>query len=163
MSARMGRVACMTQRDETSSNLVERISANGVDLSIIVRAGFCESGIHFFTENTLSQQLALMNHPTGKLIAPHVHNPVPREVQFTQEVLFIRKGRLRVDFYDTDQHYLRSRVLGPGDVILLIQGGHGFEVLEEVEMIEVKQGPYVGELDKSRFVGIDGSQAKFLD
>ena len=100
-----------------------------------------------------------MNHPAGKLIAPHVHNPVPREVQFTQEVLFIRKGRLRVDFYDTDHHYLESRVLGGGDVILLIQGGHGFEVLEEVEMIEVKQGPYVGEQDKTRFVGIDGSQA----
>jgi mannose-6-phosphate isomerase-like protein (cupin superfamily) len=153
----------MPQRDRTFSNLVERISANGIDLSIILRAEFRESGIHFFTENTLSQQLAFMNHPAGKLIAPHVHNPVPREVQFTQEVLFIRKGRLRVDFYDTDQHYLLSRVLGPGDVILLIQGGHGFEVLEEVEMIEVKQGPYVGELDKTRFVGIDGSQVKLRD
>jgi hypothetical protein len=72
-----------------------------------------------------------------------------------------RKGRLRVDFYDEDQRYLESRVLGPGDVILLIQGGHGFEVLEEVEMIEVKQGPYVGEQDKTRFIGSDRSQAKF--
>jgi mannose-6-phosphate isomerase-like protein (cupin superfamily) len=85
---------------------------------------------------------------------------VTREVQFTQEVLFIRKGRLRVDFYDTRQHYLRSCVLGAGDVILLIKGGHGFEVLEDVEMIEVKQGPYVGEQDKTRFVGIDRSQVK---
>jgi mannose-6-phosphate isomerase-like protein (cupin superfamily) len=148
------------QKDQISSNLVERISWNGIAMSIIVHAEFREGGIHFFTENTLSQQLAFMSHPTGKLIAPHVHNPVPREVQFTQEVLFIRKGRLRVDFYDADQRYLESRILGPGDVILLIQGGHGFEVLEEVEMIEVKQGPYVGEQDKTRFVGIDGSQAK---
>jgi mannose-6-phosphate isomerase-like protein (cupin superfamily) len=132
-------------------------------MSIIVRAEFREPGIRFFTGDTLSQQLAFMAHPTGKLIAPHVHNPVPREVQFTQEVLFIRKGRLRVDFYDTEQHYLESRVLGAGDVILLIQGGHGFEVLEEVEMIEVKQGPYVGEQDKTRFVGIDGSQVKLPD
>jgi mannose-6-phosphate isomerase-like protein (cupin superfamily) len=85
---------------------------------------------------------------------------VPREVQFTQEVLFIRKGRLRVDFYDPEQHYLESRILGPGDVILLIQGGHGFDVLEEVEMVEVKQGPYVGEQDKTRFVGIERSRVK---
>jgi mannose-6-phosphate isomerase-like protein (cupin superfamily) len=153
----------MRQRDQTSSNLIERISANGVDMSIIVHAEFREPGIHFFTENTLSQQLAFMSHPTGKLIAPHVHNPVPREVQFTQEVLLIRKGRLRVDFYDAEQHYIESRVLCAGDVILLIQGGHGFAVLEEVEMIEVKQGPYAGEQDKTRFLGIDGSQAKLPD
>jgi mannose-6-phosphate isomerase-like protein (cupin superfamily) len=153
----------MPQRDQLSSNSVEWISANGVDMSIIVRGEFREPGIHFFTENTSSQQLAFMSHPTGKLIAPHVHNPVPRGVQLTQEVLFIRKGRLRVDFYDIEQHYLKSRVLGAGDVILLIQGGHGFEVLEEVEMIEVKQGPYVGEQDKTRFVGIDGSQVKLRD
>jgi mannose-6-phosphate isomerase-like protein (cupin superfamily) len=153
----------MHERCQTSCNLIERISANGIDLSIIIRAEFRENGIHFFTENTFSQQLAFMSHPTGKLIAPHVHNAVPREVQFTQEVLFIRKGKLRVDFYDTLQHYLESRVLGPGDVILLIQGGHGFEVLEAVEMIEVKQGPYLGEQDKTRFVGIDESQAKLPD
>jgi hypothetical protein len=158
----MERVFGMTkrQKDQTTSDLIERISTNGIDMSIIVHAGFRKPGIHFFTEGTLSQQLAFMSHPTGKLIAPHVHNPVPREVQFTQEVLFIRKGLLRVDFYDTEQHYLESRVLGAGDVILLIQGGHGFEVLEEVEMIEVKQGPYVGEQDKTRFLGINGSQAK---
>jgi hypothetical protein len=146
-----------------TENYVEQIQAGGLLCATIVRAGFREPGINFFTPDALSQQLAFMHHPAGKLIAPHVHNPVPREVQFTQEVLFIRKGRLRVDFYDADQRYLESRVLGPGDVILLIQGGHGFEVLEEVEMIEVKQGPYVGEQDKTRFVGIDRCQVKLSD
>jgi hypothetical protein len=100
---------------------------------------FREPGIHFFTPADFSQQLAYMEHPAGKLIAPHVHNPVPRGVRYTQEVLFIRKGRLRVDFYDHQQCYLRSRVLEADDVILLIEGGHGFEVMEDVEMIEVKQ------------------------
>jgi mannose-6-phosphate isomerase-like protein (cupin superfamily) len=144
-------------------NDVEHIQVEGLLCATIVRSGFREPGIKFFTSDELSQQLAFMRHPTGKLIDPHVHNPVPREVQFTQEVLFIRKGRLRVDFYDADQRYLESRVLAPGDVILLIQGGHGFEVLEEVEMIEVKQGPYVGERDKTRFVGIERSQVKLPD
>ena len=119
---------------------VERVFSNSDLLAMIIRYEFCEQGIHFFTDNALSQQLAFMQHPTGKLIEPHVHNAVLREVQFTQEVLFIRKGRLRVDFYEADQRYLESRILHPGDVILLIQGGHGFEVLEEVEMIEVKVG-----------------------
>jgi mannose-6-phosphate isomerase-like protein (cupin superfamily) len=141
-------------------NMIEHIGNNGLVCAIIVRAEFREPGISFFTPDELSQQLAFMQHPAGKLIEPHVHNPVPRQVHYTQEVLVIRKGRLRVDFYDVDQEYLESRILGPGDVILLIQGGHGFEVLEDVEMIEVKQGPYVGEQDKTRFVGIDRCQVK---
>ena len=139
---------------------VERIFWGADLLALIIRAEFCEPGIHFFTDNALSQQLAFMRHLEGKLIEPHVHNPVPREVQFTQEELLIRKGRLRVDFYDAGQRYLESRILYAGDVILLIEGGHGFEVLEEVEMIEVKQGPYVGERDKTRFPGIARHQVR---
>jgi hypothetical protein len=139
---------------------VERICAGGVALAIIVRSDFREAGINFLTSGELSQQLAFMRHPVGKLIAPHVHNLVPRQVQFTQEALFIRKGKLRIDFYDVNQQYLESRILGSGDVLLLIQGGHGFEVLEEVEMIEVKQGPYLGEKDKTRFIGIDKGQVR---
>lgn len=119
--------------------------------AIIVKASFNDRGIRFFTDNEFSQQLAFMKHPSGKLIQPHVHNQVPRQVQYTQEVLFIRSGRLRVDFYDENQVYAESYVLESGDVILLIKGGHGFEVLEDLEMFEVKQGPYVGESDKTRF------------
>jgi len=68
-------------------------------------------------------------------------------------VLWIKKGKLRVDFYSESQKYLESRMLEAGDVILLAQGGHGFEVIEAVEMFEVKQGPYAGEEDKTRFEG----------
>ena len=121
-------------------------------LAIIVTARFHQPGIHFVTSNELSQQLAYMNYPAGKVIPAHVHNSVTREVFFTQETLFIKKGKLRVDFYTAEQEYLESRVLAAGDVILLIQGGHGFEVLEPLEMIEVKQGPYAGDMDKTRFV-----------
>ncbi len=142
-----------------SGQNLEKILCGEETLAIIVRASFSESGIHFFTQPDFSQQLAYMNHPVGKVIEPHVHNPVPRQVHYTQEVLFIRKGRLQVDFYDEKREYLESRELRSGDVILLIAGGHGFEVLEEVEMIEVKQGPYVGEGDKTRFEGIAAHQA----
>ena len=133
---------------------VESIEHQGEMLALIVRDEFRKPGISFFTQGSLSQQLAYMRHPAGKAIDAHVHNPVPRTVAYTQETLFIKRGRLRVDFYNEAQSYLTSRTLGPGDVILLIKGGHGFEVLEEIEMIEVKQGPYAGDADKTRFVGV---------
>jgi hypothetical protein len=132
--------------------MIENIHHQEELLAIIIYNNFNSPGIHFFTPNNLSQQLAYMRHPSGKIIEPHVHNPVPREVHYTQEVLFIKRGKIRVDFYDNLQNYLESRTLETGDVILLATGGHGFEVLEEIEMIEVKQGPYAGEMDKTRFM-----------
>ena len=100
-----------------------------------------------------------MKHPAGKIIDPHVHNPITRQVHYTQEVLLIRKGSLRVDFYKEDREYLTSRILHGGDVILLIKGGHGFVVEEDVEMFEIKQGPYAGDADKTRFMPPPGSAA----
>jgi mannose-6-phosphate isomerase-like protein (cupin superfamily) len=144
----------ISQPAEPPQELVQQITHNNNLLAIIISANFSQPGIHFFTPNTLSQQVAYMRHPEGKVIQPHVHNPVSREVFYTQEVLFIKKGKLRVDFYSQEQQYIESRLLTDGDAILLITGGHGFEVIEEVEMIEVKQGPYVGEQDKTRFQGI---------
>jgi hypothetical protein len=134
--------------------MIKEIKHQSQLLALIISNKFKESGIHFFTPNELSQQLAYMRHPAGKIIQPHVHNPVPRQVHYTQEVLFIKKGKLRVDFYDEQQNYLESHILEAGDVILLATGGHGFEVLEEIEMFEVKQGPYAGDSDKTRFDSI---------
>ncbi len=131
--------------------MIDRIYDGKSLISIIIRSSFQKSGIEFFTPNEFSQQLAYMNRPKGHQIQPHVHNEVPRQVTLTQEVLFIRSGKLRVDFYDNSRQYLESRVLEAGDVILLASGGHGFEMLEPTEMIEVKQGPYVGDEDKVRF------------
>lgn len=147
---------------ENSIQMVESIKNKERLLALIIKNDFNKEGIHFFTPNDLSQQLAYMHHPAGKVIEPHVHNPLPREVQYTQEVLFIKRGKLRVDFYDDDKNYLESRVLEKGDVILLATGGHGFEVIEEIEMIEVKQGPYAGEEDKTRFTGIDKDKARII-
>ena len=132
--------------------MIERITHGTKLLAVIVSHSFREIGVHFFTQPELSQQLAYMRHPAGKIIAPHVHNRVLREVHSTQEVLVIKRGRLRVDFYDENRCYLQSRTLVAGDTIMLVGGGHGFEVLEEIEMIEVKQGPYAGDEDKTIFV-----------
>lgn len=134
--------------------MIEEINYKDQRLAIIISDRFKKAGAHFFTPHDLSQQLAFMNYPVGKLIKPHVHNHIARKIQFTQEVIILKKGKLRVDFYTDQQQFLESRVLGAGDVIMLIMGGHGFEVLEEVEMIEVKQGPYLGERDKTCFEGL---------
>lgn len=139
---------------------METITNNGQILAIIVKNDFEQKGIAFFTDNNFSQQLGYMNRPEGYVIPPHRHNLVSREVILTQETLFIKSGRVRADFYDDNQTYLESRVLTRGDVILLATGGHGFKMLEPSEIIEVKQGPYVGERDKVRFDHIDESNLK---
>lgn len=138
--------------------MIENYSHNGLQLAIIIRANYKKDGIAFFTNDNDSQQLGYMNRPAGHVIAPHRHNIVPREVHLTQEVLFIKSGKMRVDLYDNQQNYIQSIVLNTGDVILLSDGGHGFKMLEATEMIEVKQGPYCGEIDKVRFNPINDNQ-----
>ena len=130
---------------------IEKIFCGKSLLAIIIYADYQQEGIEFFSPNDFSQQLAYMNREKGYNIQPHIHNPVSREVNYTQEVLFIRKGKVKVDFYSQDKVFLQSKVIGTGDVILLASGGHGFEMIESSEIIEVKQGPYVGENDKTRF------------
>lgn len=140
--------------------MIQQIVNNNKLLSVIIRRNFEKSGIEFFTPDDFSQQLAYMKRPKNYVIPPHVHNPVVREVQLTQEVLLIKSGKVRVDFYDDDKNYLESTILEAGDVILLAHGGHGFEMIEESEIIEVKQGPYAGEMDKVRFDPIPHDQVE---
>ena len=122
-------------------------------IAIIVYADYQPDGIKFFTPHNFSQQLACMRRPRGYKINAHVHKPVPRSVKHTQETLFIKKGKVRINFYDEEKAYLESRTVKEGDVILLVSGGHDFLMLEDTEIIEVKQGPYAGDDDKERFRG----------
>ena len=139
----------------------EQINNNGLLLGIIIRANYHEDGISFFTPDEFSQQLGYMNRPQGYVIEPHVHNLVERKVDLTQEVLVVRSGKVRVDFYDDEKNYLESRVIQTGDIILLAHGGHGFKMLEPTEMLEIKQGPYCGDQDKTRFDAISDSKVIF--
>ena len=141
---------------------IKQIEHNGKILAIIISNDYSKDGVEFFTPNDFSQQLAYMKHPKGKRIDAHTHNVVPREVSYTKEVLVIRKGKLRVDFYKDDQTYIESHIVNQGDIILLAFGGHGFECLEEVEMVEIKQGPYLGEQDKVRFKGVESNEVKLV-
>jgi len=142
--------------------MIESVIFGDITLAVILRANYHADGIQFFTPDEFSQQLGYMNRPQGYVIPPHVHNPVAREVQFTKEVLIIRSGKVRVDFYDDDQNYLESRILNQGDIVLLAYGGHGFEMLEASEIIEVKQGPYAGEADKTRFSPVTSEKIRLV-
>jgi mannose-6-phosphate isomerase-like protein (cupin superfamily) len=134
-------------QDQPIENIVDGLEP----IALIIRSTFDQPGIHFLTPANFSQQVAVMRHPAGKRIPAHVHNLVSRQILYTQEVLFIRQGKIRVDLYSSERKPLGSRVLGSGDVILLCGGGHALEMIEETSMIEVKQGPYAGEHDKTRF------------
>ena len=132
---------------------IETLRADSGTIAIIIRHEFTKDGIEFFTPGDFSQQLGYMKHKAGDTIQEHVHVLHHREVNFTQETLLVKKGRVRVNFFNPDKSFFTSRELKTGDVILLASGGHGFEFLEETEMIEVKQGPYCSDKDKVRFEG----------
>lgn len=131
--------------------MIEKIYNKSTLQAIIIRAGYSKNGIEFFTPPDFSQQLGYMKRPKGYLIESHTHKIVERTVNLTQEVLFIKSGKVRVDFYDHENSFRESREVAAGDVLLLAAEGHGFEMLEESEIIEVKQGPYTGDEDKVRF------------
>jgi hypothetical protein len=143
--------------------MVEEVIYEGNLLSIIIRSNYKSDGIEFFTPDNFSQQIAYMKRATNYEIPPHTHNLIERKVFFTQEVLFIKTGKVRVDYYNNSKEYLESRILSSGDVILLADGGHGFKIIETAEIIEVKQGPFCGEQDKVRFKNIEESQIRIIE
>ena len=142
--------------------MIEEIYNNQQLLSLIIRADFKKNGIEFFTnyENTL--QLGYMLKHKGDEIIPHIHNNIQREITDTQEVLIIKNGKVRIDYFSNDKVYLESKIVEKGDVILLITGGHGFKILETSEIIEVKQGPFNSAEDKYRFHSLDDSKMNII-
>ena len=123
-------------------------------LAVIVRQQHAPPGISFVTKDESVHQVGILCWPKGHVIDAHVHNPLVRKIDSTQEVLFIRGGRVRLDLYDDEQIYVCSRELVTGDVVLLASGGHGLEMLVQSEIVEVKQGPYFGEQEKTCFAPI---------
>jgi len=142
--------------------MIETIEHDSQILAIILRTSFIREGIHFLTPESFSQQLGYMCRPKGYVVPPHDHNPVPRTIEWTQEVLFVKSGKARLDIYAPEsRQYLKSLTLEPGDTVLLAHGGHGLTMLEPTEIIEVKQGPYAGEYDKNRFTPVAGCQITY--
>ncbi|MCX5751389.1 MAG: hypothetical protein NT099_06960 [Candidatus Saganbacteria bacterium] len=139
----------------------EEIKYNGELIAIILRSNFTSKETVFFSAPEFSQQMGYIVYPKGGVIKAHAHKKVDRKVFLTQEVLFIKKGRLQVDFFTNNRKPFDTRELQAGDTIFLCSGGHGFRILEDAEMIEVKQGPYSGrESDKEIFEGVENDSSK---
>lgn len=130
---------------------VERIVHRGIEYAIVVRASYRQPGIAFFTPGDYSQQLGFMSRPAGYEVRAHVHLQAQRSVRMTLETLVVRTGLVRVDFYDETRTPVGAVELGTGDVVMLVAGGHRLVMLQPSEIIEVKQGPYMGDEDKELF------------
>ena len=120
-------------------------------VAIIIRSSDKVEGISFLSPPQSSQQIGQMSRPAGYLVHPHRHNIVRREIFYTQEVLLIRSGRCVVTLFNDDNRLLQTIELRGGDVIQLCKGGHSLLVLEDCDIIEIKQGPYLGTEDKTLF------------
>ena len=121
----------------------ETIQHDGVILAKIIYRNDLDIGTHFYTPNDSLIQIGKLIHPQGKMIKPHKHTPVHIEAdQPPQEVLYIETGKVKVAFYSLEDKWVCSRIVKAGDTLLLMNGGHSFEMLEKTVMLEVKQGPY---------------------
>ena len=141
--------------------MIEKILFKKKLFAIIIRGNYRnKKGVNFFTPNYTTQQIGYMNHKKDHIIKPHQHkNKLTKNLNTTETILLL-KGILRVDFYNQKKKYLFSKVLKEKDIIMLVHGGHGFKVIKDVKMIEIKQGPYSPINDKTKFDEIDEKKIK---
>ena len=134
----------------------EEIKHQGKTIAIILRRDFSAAASRFFSPADFSQQFGFLVHPKGHIIPAHFHKKIQREIFLTQEVLLIKKGEIQVNLYSKEREFLTSRLLQAGDIIFLCSGGHAFTMLQDSEIVEIKQGPYSGrDSDKENFAGIE--------
>tara|TARA_B100000959_G_C14897053_1_gene589240 strand:- start:290 stop:724 length:435 start_codon:yes stop_codon:yes gene_type:complete len=141
--------------------VIEKIFNKKLLYALIVRKSYKKKkGVSFFTDKKATQQFGYMSHKKNHVILPHSHNKRSSRIQTTTEVIIVLEGILRVDFYDNKEKYLFSKKIYADDLIMLSNGGHGFKILKDVKMIEVKQGPYSLSMDKVKFEKTDESKIK---
>tara|TARA_Y100000385_G_C13026988_1_gene608871 strand:- start:411 stop:842 length:432 start_codon:yes stop_codon:yes gene_type:complete len=141
--------------------MIEKVYNQKKLYALIVRNSYKKKkGVSFFTDKNATQQFGYMNHKKDYIILPHRHNKRQSKILLTTEVIIILKGILRVDFYNNKEKYLFSKKLYANDLIMLSNGGHGFKVLKDTQMIEVKQGPYSLSMDKVKFEKVNENKIK---
>lgn len=133
----------------------EIVKYKNIIIAIIIKNNFTKKeGMKFFTPENFSEQLAYVGHKKCKIIKPHIHNSVKRNIYFTQEIDIIKKGKIKLDLYSNSGKFLKTFILVSGDIVFFASGGHGYKVLEDVELILIKQGPYAGKKDKTYIMNL---------
>jgi len=138
---------------ETTANdqAIECICDGNHPLAYIIRASFLPERTTFVTPPEYNQQVGYVVYPAGGEIARHIHLPLKRHLTGTAETLVVRKGHCLIDIYNETHTLIATRDLYAGDVMLMVSGGHGFRILEDTVLLEIKQGPYTGLEEKERF------------
>lgn len=131
--------------------MIETIEHNGAVLAYLIRGGPLPDKTTFLTPDTCNLQVGHVVYPAGGEIARHVHLPIERHLTGSTEVLMLQRGRCQVDVYTDDRELVTTRDLAVGDILIAVSGGHGFRVLEDTVLLEIKQGPYPGGAEKARF------------
>jgi len=142
--------------------MLEKVIVDNKLYALIVKNSYRKKrGISFFSTDSLPQQVGYMNHPKNYLIQPHTHKRRLTKILITTEIIIILKGLIRIDFYKNKKKYLFSKKIKTGQIILLMHGGHGFKILKDTQKIEIKQGPFVKDKDKVKFLRVDEKKIRY--
>ena len=129
-------------------------------LGLIISHKQSKNKVNFYTPNSFTQQVGFISHNKGTYIKPHTHTKFLRKIYKTSEVLYVKKGKIRVDFYLSKNKYLFSKIVNKENIIVLNEGSHGFKIIEKCVLIEIKQGPFNSKIDKERFNPVNEKQIK---
>jgi hypothetical protein len=154
LKSRRGAWAIDRQKVEAKVGLIEHVETIAWDdrpLASIIRADASPQATTFFTPPEFKQQVGFIVYPAGSEIRRHIHRPIQRRLSGTSEVLIVQRGSCEIDIYNDQRNLVASRELRTGDIVIFVDGGHGFRILEDTVLLEVKQGPYTGLEEKEFF------------
>jgi hypothetical protein len=135
----------------STDSRIETIAHAGKVICLIVRGEPAPKKTEFYTPNEFTLQVGHIAYREGHTIARHAHPRIVRTLDRLSEVLVMQEGRAEMDLYDDDNVLVATRELRQGDLVVLVSGGHGFRMLEDTVMVEIKQGPYSGKPEKVQF------------
>lgn len=135
----------------TTTPIEQITDHDGKVLALIARADYEPDKTSFVTPDSFSQQLGFIVYPAGEKVVPHLHLPIERHLHGTSEAIIVRQGCALLTIYDDDKEQIHECTMSLGDVVVLVAGGHGFEMLEDTVLMEIKQGPYSPLPEKERF------------
>ncbi len=130
---------------------IEKIKIGKKLLALLIKANTKTDNTAFFTQPEANLQVGHVVYPKKTSIKRHIHKTIHRRLDRTEEVLIVKKGKCSIDIYDENKKLITTRELSEGDIIILVSGGHGFQILEDTVLLEIKQGPYTGVVEKERF------------
>src|SRR5512137_1759243 len=126
---------------------VELITADGQTLCYIIRGDTRPTDTTFITPPESKQQVGFIVYPKGGVIHRHIHRPLERHIIGMSEVLVVRSGYCQIEVYDEQENLVTVQDLHENDVVVMVGGGHGFQIKEDTVLLEIKQGPYLGAED----------------